>query len=57
MNLDILSGGGDLGLSLYNNKASHHKSRKLLFSASKLISAKKRKKAKTNYGRNQADFS
>ena len=39
MNLDILSVGGDLGLSLYNNRASHHKSCKLLFSTSKLLSA------------------
>ena len=39
MNLDILSVGGDLGPSLYNNRASHHKSCKLLFSTSKLLSA------------------
>ena len=39
MNLDILSGGGDLGLSLYN-RASHQKSCKLLFSTSKLASEK-----------------
>ena len=55
MNLDILSGGSDLGQSLYNNRASHHKSCKLLFSTSKLASTKKRKKIETNDDRDQGD--
>ena len=47
MKVDILSGGRDFGLSLYNNRASHHKPSKLLFSTSKLVSAKKRKETET----------
>ena len=50
MNLDILSGGSDLGLSSYNNRAC-----KLLFCTLKLVPAKKRKKTETNDDRDQGN--
>ena len=57
MNLDVLSGGGDLGLLLYNNRASHHQSCKLFFSTSKWVSTKKSKSTETNNDRDQGDSS
>ena len=43
VDLVALAAGGNLGQTLYENKASHHKSCKLMFSATKLELAKERK--------------
>ena len=57
MNLDVLSGGDNLRLSLYNGRASCYKSCKLLFSTSEIVPAKNRKEFKTNDDRDQGDSS
>ena len=44
VNLNNWCNHEDLGVAMYDNQAKHHKSCKLLFSASKLTLAKKKKK-------------